>query len=55
MKPSKLKKDTQSCVRINSEIKNTLKKKGKSPQKIVDEFIDKKFKIDKELNLKGNQ
>lgn len=49
-----MKKDAQSCVRINSEIKTILRKKNKSPQKIVDEFIDKKFKIDKELNLKGN-
>lgn len=54
MKPSKMKKDTQTCVRINSEIKNTLKKKGKTPQKIVDDFIDKKLKVDKALNLKGN-
>lgn len=53
MKPSKMKKDTQVCVRINSKIKDTLKKKGKSPQKIVDQFIDKNFRIDKELNLKG--
>lgn len=53
MNPSKLKKDAQVCVRINSEIKNKLKKKGKSPQKIVDQFIDKNFRIDKELNLKG--
>lgn len=53
MKPSKLKKDAQVCVRINSEIKETLRKKGKSAQKIVDQFIDKNFHIDKELNLKG--
>jgi hypothetical protein len=53
MKPSDMKKDTQACVRINSKIKEKLKKKGKSPQKVVDEFIDKKFRIDKSLNLKG--
>jgi len=53
MKPSDMKKDAQTCVRINSEIKTKIKRHGKSVQKIVDEFIDKKFKIDKELKLKG--
>jgi hypothetical protein len=53
MKPSDLKKDAQTCVRINSKIKELLDRKGKSAQKIVDEFINKKVKIDKELNLKG--
>jgi hypothetical protein len=52
MKPSELKKDQQTSVRINTRVKKVLKAKGKSPQKIVDEFIDKSVKIDKDLNLK---
>ena len=51
MKPSNLKKDTQTSVRMNGRVKTILRKRGKSPQKIVDDFIDKKLKIDKELNL----
>jgi len=53
MKPSKLKKDAQTCVRINSEIKQVLEKNGKTCQKIVDEFINRRIKIDKQLNIKG--
>lgn len=53
MKPSNLKKDAQASIRINSKVKDKIKVKGKSVQKIIDDFIDKQFKIDKELNLKG--
>lgn len=52
MKPSDMKKDQQVSVRINTRVKKLLKDKGKSAQKIVDDFIDRRLKIDKELNLK---
>lgn len=50
MKPSELKKDGMVCVRINKKIKEVLKK---SPQKIVDEYINDKIRIDKKLNVRG--
>lgn len=53
MRPSKLKKDARASVRMNSAIKKSLEKKGKTPQKIIDDFIDKRISIDKELNIKG--
>ena len=53
MKPSELKKDAQACVRINSEIKTKIKRNGKTVQKIVDDFIDNKFKIDNKVKTKG--
>jgi len=53
MKPSELRKDAVTCVRINAKIKEVLKTKGKTPQKIVDEYVNEKITIDKDLNVRG--
>lgn len=52
MKPSELRKDAVACVRMNAKIKEALKTKGKTPQKIVDDYVNDKVVIDKDLNVR---
>lgn len=53
MQISKLKKDIQLSVRINSDIKAALELEGISAQKILDEYINKKYAI--KIEKKGSE
>lgn len=46
MKPSDMKKDKVSSVRINSDLLKKLKRKGITLQSIIDKEVDKQFSID---------
>lgn len=48
-KKIKLKKDGAAYIRINKEVKEILKKKGVTPQSIVDDYIDKNKKLFKHV------
>jgi len=45
MKPSELKKDSRADIRINSEMKKELKKRGLSVQKLFDKALNREIKI----------
>lgn len=45
-----LPKDTTATIRINKEIKKLMEVEGVSIQKIVDEYIEKNYKIKIEKN-----
>lgn len=41
-----MKKDKRATIRINGEILELLKKCGMSVQKVIDEYIEKRFKYE---------
>lgn len=45
-------KDKITAIRINSEILGRIKARGMSPQKIVDLYIKRIFKIEVETKIK---
>jgi len=47
-----MKKDTTATVRINSKIKERLKLKGVTAQKIIDAYIDENVIVSEEIKLK---
>lgn len=51
VKPSDLKKDRQDTIRMNTFVKEALAKKGLSLQKLLDDAIDEKLKVDFKFGL----
>lgn len=52
-KPSDLKKDRQDTLRVNSKVKEELKRRGYSLQELLDQAIDEKLKVNIKVGLAG--
>ena len=50
-KPSDLKKDRQDTLRVNSKVKEELKRRGMTLQGLLDEAIDEKLKVSVKVGL----
>ena len=52
-KASDLKKDRQDTLRVNSNVKEELKRRGFSLQELLDQAIDEKLKVSVKVGLAG--